>query len=174
MATTAANVRVAVTGGVYTAPVGSTAPTDVTTALDAAFVDLGYVGEDGITQSIDKDTTDITAWQNSDIVREVQTSHKVTYALKLIELTADVMEAVYGNHTSGTTLVTGAALPHAAWVFHIIDGGQLIRLHVPDGQINEIGDVVYANGEEVGHEVTITAYPDGSGVKAYIYNGAAA
>ncbi|MEZ5380162.1 MAG: hypothetical protein R2754_00045 [Microthrixaceae bacterium] len=61
------------------------------------------------------------------------------------------MEVVYGNHTSGTTLVTGAALPHAAWVFHIIDGGRAIRLHIPDGQINEIGDVVYANGEEVGH-----------------------
>jgi hypothetical protein len=34
--------------------------------------------------------------------------------------------------------------------------------------------VVYAAGEEVGHEITITCYPDASGVKAYLYNGTAA
>ena len=43
----ATNVRVGITGGLYKAPVGSTAPTDATTALDAAFINLGYVSQEG-------------------------------------------------------------------------------------------------------------------------------
>jgi hypothetical protein len=74
MALDRANVRVAVTGGVFRGVSGTPVPTTVAGVLNAALKDQGYVGEDGITQSIDKDTTDITAWQGSDIVREVQTS----------------------------------------------------------------------------------------------------
>ena len=174
MALTRANVRVAVTGGVYRGVSGTTVPTTVDGVLHVALKDQGYVGEDGITQSIDKDTTDITAWQGSDIVREVQTSHKLTYQLKLIEVNPETLKTVYGNHTTGTTLITGATLPASAWVFNVVDGENLIRLVIPDGQVHEIGDVVYAAGEEVGHEITITCYPDASGVKAYLYNGTAA
>ena len=173
MALTRANVRVAVTGGVYRGVSGTTVPTTVNGVLNVALKDQGYVGEDGITQSIDKDTTDITAWQNSDIVREVQTSHKLTYQLKLIEVNPETLKTVYGNHAAGTTLITGATLPASAWVFNVVDGENLIRLVIPDGQVHEIGDVVYAAGEEVGHEITITCYPDASGVKAYLYNGTA-
>ena len=173
MALTRANVRVAVTGGVYRGVSGTTVPTTVAGALDVALKDQGYVGEDGITQSIDKDTTDITAWQGSDIVREVQTSHKLTYQLKLIEVNPETLKTVYGNHAAGTTLITGATLAASAWVFNVVDGENLIRLVIPDGQVHEIGDVVYAAGEEVGHEITITCYPDASGVKAYLYNGTA-
>jgi hypothetical protein len=111
MALTRANVRVAVTGGVYRGVSGTTVPTTVDGVLNVALKDQGYVGEDGITQSIDQDTTDITAWQNSDIVREVQTSHKLTYQLKLIEVNPETLETVYGNHAAGTTLITGATLP---------------------------------------------------------------
>lgn len=173
MALVRANVRVAVTGGVFRGVSGTPVPTTVAGALDAALKDQGYVGEDGITQSIDKDTTDITAWQGSDIVREVQTSHKLTYQLKLIEVNPETLKTVYGNHAAGTTLITGATLPPSAWVFNVVDGVNLIRLVIPDGQVHEIGDVVYAAGEEVGHEITITCYPDASGVKAYLYNGTA-
>jgi hypothetical protein len=41
MALDSDNVRVAVSGAVYVAPTGTTAPTDSGTALDAAFIDLG-------------------------------------------------------------------------------------------------------------------------------------
>ena len=68
MALTRANVRVAVTGGVYRGVSGTTVPTTVDGVLNVALKDQGYVGEDGITQSIDKDTTDISAWQVSFIV----------------------------------------------------------------------------------------------------------
>jgi hypothetical protein len=49
------------------------------------------------------------------------------------------------------------------------DGSDLIRIVVPDGQVVERGDVVYKNDTPIGYQVTVTAYPDASGVKAYIY-----
>ena len=51
---TATNVSVGkpgASGAIYRAPLGSTAPTDAETALDAAFVMLGYVSEDGLTNT---------------------------------------------------------------------------------------------------------------------------
>ena len=51
MATTASNVTVGkpkVGGAVFWAPLGSTLPTSASASLDAAFVDLGYVSEDGV------------------------------------------------------------------------------------------------------------------------------
>ena len=50
MATTATNVTVGkpkVGGAVHWAPLGTALPTSATEALNAAFVDLGYVSEDG-------------------------------------------------------------------------------------------------------------------------------
>ena len=37
-------------GYIWVAPLGTTIPTDATTELDAAFVGLGYLSEDGLTE----------------------------------------------------------------------------------------------------------------------------
>ena len=54
MALDSDNVIVAVTGAVYVAPTGTAAPTASDSTLNVAFVDLGYVSADGITEAIDK------------------------------------------------------------------------------------------------------------------------
>jgi hypothetical protein len=81
MALDASNVEVAVTGAVYLAPLGTTLPTDSDTPLDGAFQNVGYLSEDGITETPEEDTTEIQAWQNGDIVRRVLTSHEIQYAV---------------------------------------------------------------------------------------------
>jgi hypothetical protein len=43
-------------------------------------------------------------------------------------------------------------------VFHIIDGANLKRIYVAEGEITERGDTVYASGEPIGQEITVTAY----------------
>jgi hypothetical protein len=167
--TTASNVRVGVTGGAYTAPDGTTLPTDPSTALDGAFVDVGYISEDGVTQSIGADVTDITAWQNADVVRKIQTSHDLTYQFTMIETSEVTLEAYYGNYTTGTVEITGAQLPHGPWVLSVIDGDAEIRIVIPDGQVTERGDIVYQNGDAVGYPITISCFPDDDEVKAYMY-----
>lgn len=169
MALSADNVRVAVTGGIFVAPTGTSLPTDPDAALHGDFDDLGYVGEDGITETQASDVTDIVAWQNSAVVRKVQTSHDLTYTLTLIETKTEVLDTFYGPLNGSVVEVTGDQLGRKAWVIDVVDGDHEIRIAIPEGQVTERGDITYANGEAIGYPITITCYPDDSGVKAYIY-----
>lgn len=178
MTTDAANALVAVTGAAYSAPTGSTLPTDNTTAVDAAFKDLGYVSDKGVTQKINTSTTKITAWQNGDTVREVQTSHDLTYDFAMIETKAETLEAFYGddNYTAGvgtkyTVKVNGEQGVRGCWVLEMEDGTETVRVVIPDGQVTSRGDIVWVNSAVVEYDLTITCYPDASGNKAYVYGG---
>lgn len=160
------------TGGVLVGEVGSTAPTDATTELDAAFAPAGYIGEDGLTESIDRSTDKIKAW-GGDVVKVVQTDFSTTYKFTFLEtLNADVLKTVFGDDKVTTTAatstkgtlhtvkVTGDTLPHKAFVFEVKDGDARIRIHVPDGQITEIGDITYSDSDVIGYEVTVEAFRD--------------
>jgi hypothetical protein len=168
---TADNVRVAVTGAIYYAPTGTALPTSATAALNAAFLanDLGYISEDGITQSISEDITDIKAWQNAAVVRKIQTGHDVTYQFGMLETASDPLALFYGNFAGGVAEIDGGSLPRMSFIIQVDDGGNQIRIVIPDGQVTERGDITYANADAVIYDVTLTAFPDGSGNKAYIY-----
>lgn len=161
-------------GGIKVGPLGSTVPTDATSTLDAALRGAGYVGEDGVTQTIDTETTDIKAW-GGDTVRTIQTSHSVTYTFRFLQTNDVVLKEVYGeqNVTSTSTgiavLINSAELPRRAWVFDMRDGADRIRIVIPEGQITSRSDVTYVHSDAVSYEVTVTAYPDGQGNKAYQY-----
>ena len=173
MALVADNVRVAVTGGVYVGAIGTATPANATAPVDAKLKDLGYISEDGVTQSIDSDTNEIKAWQNGDVVRVIQTSHKVTFQFTLIETNEEVLKLFYADAAANGSLVkmTGAQSPHQTFVLDVLDGKKVLRIVIPDGQVTERGEVTYKNGEAVGYQVTVTAYPDSQGVKAYKHLG---
>lgn len=62
-------VRLAPDGRIDVADVGSTLPTTALMALDAAFSELGYIDEDGVTLTPSTDTTDIMMWQSVTAVK---------------------------------------------------------------------------------------------------------
>ena len=97
MALDSDNVRVAVTGAVYVAPTGTTAPTASGSSLDAAFIDLGYVSSDGITEGIDKSTTQIRSWQDGSLVREIVSEGTYSLDMTFIETKEAVLELYYGS-----------------------------------------------------------------------------
>lgn len=171
MATTAANVRVGVTGGAFHAPLLTAVPTDATAALNAALNEVGYIGEDGITQTIEADSTDIKAWQNGDVVRKIQTSHDLTFSFKMIETNAEALKVYYADADASVTAfqITGDQAPHEVWVLEVADGDNSIRIVLKDAQVTDRGEVTYKTDEAIGYEITLTAYPDASGVKAYVY-----
>lgn len=166
--TTADNVRVGVTGEVMVGLTSATLPTDGTGAgtTPSGFTALGYCTDDGVEQTIDEDITTIQAWQNGDIVRKVRSSHDVTFGFTLMESSADVLEAYYGN---SDVEIKGGQMPHKSWVIDVLDGDHSIRIVIPDGMVTERNAITYANGEAVTYGVTITAFPDSTGVKAYKY-----
>lgn len=168
------------TGGVWIGDEGAAAPTDATSVL-TGFTAAGYIGEDGVTEGTDRSTDKIKAW-GGDTVKVVQTDYSNTYAFTFIEsLNADVLRAVYGDDNVDTTAATSEAgslhavtinsqtLPRKQFVFEIKDGDARIRIHVPEGQITEVGEVTYTDGEVVGYAVTVEAFVDESGNNAYKY-----
>lgn len=169
MANIEENVAVAVTGAVSVGNVGATAPTGTATAL-TGFTDLGFIHEDGITESqpASGDATKIKAWQNGATVRTVRSASEdnPTYTFTMLETKKEVVEAYYNTTvtqsvTEGTFVIDTQKLrERKAYVLDVIDGAELERIYVPQGEITEVGEKVYANGEAIGYEVTIEAHRD--------------
>lgn len=98
MAITADEVRVAGAGRVWVAPASSTLPTDSTTALDAAFVDLGYVTEDGVSFSFSRETENLNAWQG-DKLRVLSTEEPAEVSFALMQSNYDILPIALGGGT---------------------------------------------------------------------------
>ena len=99
MAQTATNVaaaKPAVGGALSVAATTATLPTDAVTALDTAFTSVGYISEDGITETNTRESEDIKAF-GGEIVLSSQTEFSNTFQLTLIEvLNVDVLKEVFG------------------------------------------------------------------------------
>lgn len=171
MALLAAAVRVGITGEMYVAPVGTAAPTTSVSALNASFIGLGYVSEDGVTESYDDTIEDLVAWQNATVVRSVTTESKATLQLTLIETKGEVLELYHKGSAVAVVsagqwkidVEAGQADPRA-FVIDVLDGTKHIRIYVANGEVTERGEIVYANGEAIGYDITITCYPDSNNV----------
>lgn len=169
MALDATKVRVGVTGVVSVAPTATTAPTTTGSTL-TGFTDLGYVGEDGVTETLPEggDSTPIKAWQGGATVRTIaSTSDDVpTISFVLLETKLETLELRYGVTVSSQTSTDGAFIfdasavrAHKSFVVDVVDGANLKRVYVPDGDIS-VGEQVFANQEPIGFQVTVSAYRD--------------
>jgi hypothetical protein len=184
MANTATNVSTGKpnkSGAIFFAPLGTTLPTDADAAKDAAFVALGYVSEDGLTNDNSPESSQIKAW-GGDTVLNMQTDRPDSFGLTLIEvLNADVLKAVYGdsnvtvdNDGNITVQVTADDMGSGAWVIDMLmRGNRKKRIVIPNGTISELGTISYKDDEAVGYEITITDVPDSTGVYHYEYLKAA-
>ena len=165
-----------VDGGIYFAPAGTALPTDATTALASAFKNLGYVSEDGVTNSLSKETSEIKEW-GGDTVDVVLTAQNDTFSLTFIEsMNVDTLKAIYGDRnvseSSGaiTVAVNASEAPAGVYVIDMVmKGNKLKRIVIPNGKVSELGDIVYKADEAVGYDVTISASLDADGNTHYEY-----
>lgn len=163
-------------GGIFAADTTVTPPTSAISSLPETFRGLGYVSEDGLVNSNESDSSDFTAW-GGDRVLSVRTSRSETFQFTFIETNEDVLAEVYGpdnvsvNEAGDITVLHNSKdLPYRVYVFEILlTGNRVKRIVVPNAKVSEVGDVTYQDGELIGYEVTLGAFPDDAGNTAYEY-----
>ena len=164
-------------GAMYVAPAGTALPTDATTALAEAFKSLGYISEDGLTNSNSPESEEIKAW-GGDIVLTPITGRPDTYSVKLIEsLNVEVLKMAYGDDNVTGTLETGITVKanatdleeHPVVVDMILRNGVLKRICIPSAKVSEIGEISYTDADASGYELTLSCQPDADGNTHYEY-----
>lgn len=166
-------------GHVFRAPIGTALPTDAVTALNVAFVDMGYISEDGVTNSNTPEAETINDWGGTPVLR-IQTSKDDTFKLKFISAeNAEVQKMVYGatnvtgtiSGTNGLAVTANAKeLEDYEYVIEMIARGNVAhRVVIPSAKPTEIGDIVYKSNEVVGYDVTLGCTADASGNTHYEY-----
>lgn len=166
-----------VAGAIYKADLGTTLPTDATTSLAAGFTALGYVSEDGLTNSNSSDSETVVSW-DGDTVLSIDGEKTDTFKFTLLEvLNEEVLKAVYGNDNVTGTLATGITVKansdfqeNASWVVEMVMNNKALkRIVIPSAKVTEVADIVYKKNEAVGYEITISAVPDSLGNTHYEY-----
>ena len=169
-------------GSIYRAPLGTDVPTNATDTLDTAFKCLGYVSDEGVTNSTSIESEDIKAW-GGDTVLTPQTGKTDTFQLSLLEsLNIEALKAYFGDaNVTGTDIKTGIAikcnsqeLQPSIWVVEMIAAGNIPhRVVIPNAKPTEMEDITYVDNEPVALGMTLTALPDEDGQTHYEYFGGA-
>lgn len=154
-------------GAIYRAPIGTVVPTDAESPLDTAFVELGYVSEDGVSNSNTAETSDVKAWGGAPVLN-LLTGKPDNWTFKLIEsLNTNVLKTVYGdanvtvdsqNPRKIHIRATSGTIPDAVYVIDMImKDNALKRIVIPKGSLGEVAEVVYRDNEPVGYGITVKA-----------------
>lgn len=158
-----------VSGGILRAPRGTARPTDASTPYDKAYLSMGYIGEDGVTLSAERDSDPLKVWGQV-VVRRAQTSYEASLTFTLVESRrADTLKAIAGEknvEVKGNTIVVHGneqELPIGQWGIDMLDQGLARRIDIGNAQITEIGDISYTDGDLIGYEITLSCYPDENG-----------
>ncbi len=159
---------------------GSTAPTDATTALAAAWKNAGLVSEDGLTEKLNTSSKDVKAYGSLQIQRKIITDASVTFDITFLEKNLRVMELYYGIAFNTLTAGVGTGAfsytfgiytrQLVAGVFDIIDGTTHHRIYCPQLEVTDRKDIKYATTDAAMYGVTFTAYPNSSGVAVQAYD----
>ena len=168
-------------GGALVAPIGTALPTDETTALNVAFLPLGYLGDSGVELTPNRSTESKKAW-GGDTVLVLQTEFGVEVKCTLIEsLNVNAIKAAFGASNVASTAATLTAgtkqaikinsleLDHLEWAFELKTGNKRSRIVLPDAQVTSVDTIAFADSEAVAYPLTITCFPDSSGNYGYVY-----
>lgn len=172
MASTANNTKnVSVGKGVaggymFVAPTGTTLPTDNSTDLDAAYLNVGYLGDDGITFS-DSSETDSFFDLNGDTIETSNGSIEKSFTVTLREIKKDSLALIYGSNN--VTDQTGKLTAHdkgpndASYVVVfelLLKNGRKWRRVGPQCKLGELGDMNVVYSDLVGREITMSVLKD--------------
>lgn len=171
-------------GAVFWAPAGTALPASADADLDSAFVNLGYVTEDGVTVSTEEEGDDIVAWGPEDVMH-AETAYRKTVSLALLETArVSVLKFLYGeenvqveNDGSLAWDDTGEPLPRGVLVVDTLQNNgsanpRVKRQIFGDAQfVDRSGDHVYNNSDPLSFPIVVKAFkftPEGEEKQTYV------
>lgn len=166
-------------GTFYGAPLGTTLPTDATTALNATFLanDHGWLTDDGYTNGMKRTTTKHYSF-GGDVIKVTQDRYEESLQLTLAETNEAVLKTVFGDDSvtvddSGghrTIEISHNSLPleRKCYVAEMIDGEKTRRLVIKEGQVTEIADVKYVQTDLVQYRITVDCFKPDDGSDAVV------
>lgn len=162
-------------GYIFSAPVGTTLPTDLDTKLDASFKVLGFISEDGITISVEEDSSDLVD-MNGDVMDSTYSNRSEKITLTLAEIKAGTFKTEHGslNVTDENGLITikhnGDNHDSNSYVFELLlKDGRKWRMVVPNAKLSELGDLTISSSELCQREITLKCAVDTAGNTIYDY-----
>lgn len=136
-------------GYLFSAPAGTTLPTTAAPTLDAAFVNLGYIPEDGAPNFSDEISSTTYKDINGQTIAVDKESEEESFTITLCEIKPDVWKEYYGQDnvtvsSDGKTMTAfhkGADTSSRVYVFlmQLKDGRKWCRV-VPEGVVSSLGD----------------------------------
>ena len=162
-------------GYIFVAPVGTTLPTDYSTALPTAYKCLGFISEDGYVETVDSDSEDLVD-MNGDLMDSPQTSRVESAQLTLAEIKAMTLKLMYGDENvtdkAGVITVKHNGNSNGTWAVVLdllLKNNRKRRKVVPLFQCSELDDLTLAVGELAARALTAKYLTDGDGNTCYDY-----
>lgn len=148
-------------GCMYVAPVGTALPTGISSTLDTAFLNMGYLGDDGI---VFADSADVETYQdmNGDTIDTGAGAVEKTATVTLREIKKDTLAFVRGsaNVTDADGLITakdtGPSDDNWSVVWELLlKNGRKWRRVAESAKLGELDDMTIVYNELVGRAVSL-------------------
>ena len=177
----ATTVRGVQGGYLWVAPKDTPVPTGCTPAMSAmaGFNCIGYVVEDGITETLDA-SSDPLKDLNGDTIAMSNASTTETITATLVSVSEGSLGVQYGskNITSGADGSievdhnwSNADEEYAVVLDLLLKDGLPLRKVIPASKVTERGDVTFSGSELLGREITLTYLSDENGSTCKDYYG---
>jgi hypothetical protein len=175
MAFSAAQVRTAPSGHVHVGPLGVTEPTDVTSPLDPALVELGYTTPDGVTVTPNVEQQDIMVWQSILPVLTPITGMTLEVSFVLAQLNPDTLSLYFlgddftdDGVTARLNINSNPATQERALVVEWTDNvGDVNRLVIPRAQMTNREALTLTRGQSTNLGLSFKALDD-DGIAGYL------
>ncbi len=170
-------------GYIWVAPAGTALPTDATSDLASAFMGLGYISEDGLTEPASLEAGDSIVAAGGDTVATGDPTFSKTWTGTCIEaLNENLLKVAFGSDNVTVKAATSSAagsitineksreLTH--WVIvvdELLKDKRRRRNVMADATFLITGDITHSHTSLMNYEFTITAYPTDTAPAQTVY-----
>jgi hypothetical protein len=153
---------------IYTGVVGTTLPTDTTTALAVGFTAMGLMSDDELTRTHNVDRNELRAF-GGQLVRVKRQAQSLQFVWTALENTHKVWQMANPGSTAVTATgvttrtVKAQTFAQVAMVIHAVEGTIRTRLVIPKAEIFSDGDSKLGPSGMYERPMTAMVYPDSTG-----------